>query len=203
MRAMFRISAVAWIGSLLFGAVASAQEYRKVEATDYVHDGAAYPPVLFVSNIEDSGYQEKLEGYNAFEKLDRESVGLPIGVRVLEGYRKKNDGTQFSTLMLSASTLGLIPVVSNTEFKVRYDVFVQGDVIETFHYKTDSTDMELFWTMNQSDRQTKPAEKLFLEYTIPQFLHDIKMSDEVQKAFREYTEYFGGEAAAGSRVAEQ
>ena len=153
--------------------------------------GGKYPPVLFATNITQMDFKQKLEEYEAFSKLDTEAVGLPIGVQILMGHRTKQDGTQFSTLMLSASTLGLIPIVSNTEFKVFYRVYVQGEAVATFKYEMESTDVGMLWTQNQGERKTKPAEELFLEYTLPKFLTELKQDEEVQAVFNEYYEYFG------------
>ncbi|MFS1701642.1 hypothetical protein FJ444_08745 [Aestuariibacter sp. GS-14] len=168
---------------------AIAQESNAV-IFNYAHQGKAYPPVFFVTNVEDKSFKEKLVQYNAFAALDDKAVGLPIGVRVLKGHRTKQDGTQFSSLMLSASTLGIIPVVSNKEFKVRYDVFVQGKSIESFEYMMDSTDVNNFWTSAYKEHQTTPTEEQFLLDTLPQFLNELSKSDISQATFAEYWEYF-------------
>lgn len=180
------------LSSLLFsGFVFSAFAQDNVSPiVSYEHEGQAYPPVFFVTNIEDEEIKSMMEKYQAFMALDEDAVGLPIGVRVLKGHRTKQDGTQFSSLMLSASTLGIIPVVSNTEFKVRYDVFVQGKSIETFEYVMDSTDVDNFWTAAYKDYETSPTEEQFLMDTIPQFFTELKASEVSQEVFSEYWEYF-------------
>jgi acyl-CoA synthetase (AMP-forming)/AMP-acid ligase II len=127
---------------------------------------------------------------NSFEELDEKAVGLPIGVRVLKGYRTKQDGTQFTTMMLSASTLGIIPVVSNKEFKVRYDIFVQGKSIAQFEYMMDSTDVNNIWTSSYKDKKATPTEELFLKDTISQFFFDLQKEEKSQAVFAEYKEYF-------------
>jgi hypothetical protein len=157
---------------------------------NYEHTQEAYPPVLFVTNIEDKAFMDTLTGFGAFQNLDEKAVGLPIGLRILKGHRTKQDGTQFTSLMLSASTLGLIPVVSNTEFKVKYDVYVQGESIASFEYMMDSTDVDNMWTSAYNDRETKPSETQFLQDTLPQFLKELKEHKEAQEVFAEYREFF-------------
>lgn len=156
----------------------------------YEHSGKVYPPVFYVSNIEDKSVEDKLGEINAFAALDKKAIGLPIGLRILKGHRTKADGTQFSSLMLSASTLGIIPVVSNTEFKVRYDVFVQGKSIADYEYILDSTDVNNFWTAAYREHETKPSEQQFLEDSLALFLNELKENKEVQDVFAEYYEYF-------------
>lgn len=182
------------VASCLLSVAAVSQSFAQdTEAAifNYTHEGKAYPPVFFVTNVEDKSIKEKLEEYKAFTALDDKAVGLPIGVRVLKGHRTKQDGTQFSSLMLSASTLGIIPVVSNKEFKVRYDVFVQGRSIESFEYMMDSTDVNNFWTSAYKEHQTTPTEEQFLLDTLPQFLNELSKSDISQETFAEFWEYFG------------
>jgi len=157
---------------------------------DYKHTGKQYPPVFFVTNVEDETYKEKLKSYKAFVDINSKASGHPIAIRVLMGHSNKQNATSFSTAMLSASTLGLIPIVSNTEFKVHYDVFVQGKSIAKFKYQMDATEVNNIWTANKYDRETKPSEQIFIEHTIPKFLNELQNSNEVQLIFNEYWEYF-------------
>ncbi|MBQ4864179.1 hypothetical protein J8L98_21035 [Pseudoalteromonas sp. MMG013] len=188
--------AVSYIGVLSFGALAQNDLKTEISNTtktaliEYDHSSPVYPPVFFVSNVENELFLDKFNKYQAFETLDKEAVGLPIGVRVLKGHKTKQDSTQFSSMMLSASTLGLIPLVSNTEFKVRYDVFVQGKSIAHFEYSMDSKDINNMWTAAYKDHKTKPSEILFLQDTLPKFLTELKGDPKVQAAFSEYREYF-------------
>lgn len=177
--------------TMLSVVTANAEEKITSPVEDYVHEGPQYPPVLFVTNIESPSFEEKLNGFNAFSNLDKEAVGLPIGIRILKGHRTKADGAQVSSVILSASTLGLIPIVSNTEFKVRYDVFVQGQTLATYTYQVDSTEIENLWSGPKGfDRENKPSEDLFMEATLSKFLNELKSSEEAQKVFSEYWQYF-------------
>jgi len=172
-----------------FAAAAVAQQNTQ-PIFHYQHEGKVYPPVFFVTNVEDDSIKNNMENYAAFAALDEKAVGLPIGVRILKGHRTKQDGTNASSVLLSASTLGIIPIVSNTEFKVRYDVFVQGKPIETFEYTMDSTDVSNLWTAAYKEHETTPTEEQFLLDTIPQFLKELRESKVSQKTFTEYWEYF-------------
>ena len=158
--------------------------------TTYTHEGELYPPVLFVSNISETEIKETIEEFSAFKALDEDAIGLPIVVRVLKGKRAKQDGASLSTALLAAGTLGLVPVVQNTEFNVYYDVFLQGKEIARFKYTRDSTSVGILWNAANSNQQTKPADVLFLEATVPAFLNDLKENKETQAVFSEYWEYF-------------
>lgn len=174
-------------------AATAATAQSTVQLATYVHTKVAYPPVFFVTNIEDAEFKDKLDTFAAFENLDEKAVGLPIGLRILKLHRTKQDGTQFTSLMLSASTLGLIPVVSNTEFKVRYDIFVQGKSIADFEYLMDSTDVNNIWTSAYQNREVKPSEEVFLKDTLAQFLTELQSNEKAQSVFAEYREFFPAE----------
>ena len=181
---------------LLFASVVSSAEPVTQDSQPvqpYQHEGRKYPPILFATNVEDPDFINKVESFAAFEKVDDKSVGMPLGVRVLKGKRVKQDGTSFSSVMLSATTLGLVPVVSNKEFKVYYDVFVQGNSIAQFTYQLDSTDVDHLWIGDNEVTKTSPDEAVFLEHSVSLFLKDIKDHKEIQAVFAEYWEYFGEE----------
>ncbi|MGV6807308.1 MAG: hypothetical protein ACWA5K_05340 [bacterium] len=189
---MNKHSVSVFVGLIFLALASSASEnIGEITQESYVHDGAKYPPVFFVTNVEDEAFKSKLDSYKAFSALDDEAVGLPIGVRVVKLHERKLDGASVSSLMLSASTLGLTPVVSNKEFKVRYDVFVQGNSIYNVVYTMSTTEVESLYSNPGAERDLKPAEESFLESSIPQFLVDMKASEEVNEVFDEYVYYFG------------
>ena len=169
-------------------------EEAAVFATEYSHEGRAYPPVYFVSNVEGVGFMDKLREYQAFEGVDKGSVGLPIALQVHNGHRVKSDGkgiaTGIATGIVAGMTLGLLPIATTTEFQVRYDVMVQGKSIAHFEYAMDSTHASSL-IYSSTHFKTKPAEELFLAATIPQFLTELADSEEAQAVFAEYWEYFG------------
>jgi hypothetical protein len=181
----------AFLISVFSSASICADEEIESEAVTYQHAGEKYPPVLLVTNIDKPSMVQIFESHKAFSRVDKEAVGLPIGVRVLKLHRTKNDGTQFSSLMLAASTLGIVPVISNKEFKVRYDVFVQGDIVSTFTYQVESTDVSNFWSGPRNDHETKPEEQLFIEESVSRFLVELKESVDTQEVFQEYRDYYG------------
>ncbi|TKB56134.1 hypothetical protein [Ferrimonas aestuarii] len=178
---------------LLFSGVAIADTELDINKLEYQHQGDKYPPVLFVTNIEDQELKSTFESFQAFEKLDKDSIGLPIGIRVLKAVRTKRDGANLSSGLLAATTLGIIPVVSNTEFKVVYQVFLQGKEISNYEYIIESTEVGSMWSNGgvADGRDSKPSEQLFIEKTVPHFLNDLIEDDEAQATFAEYREYFG------------
>ncbi|MCV6615009.1 MAG: hypothetical protein OIF35_08525 [Cellvibrionaceae bacterium] len=178
--------------SLALGSVNSNAEQAKAKPQapeTYQHQGKKYPPVMFYSNIDDVDIKQLLQNYQAFSELDESAIGAPIGIRVLNFRRNRQDGTQASSLMLSATTLGLIPIVSNQDFNVYYDVFIQGEPIARFKYTYNTTDVHNIWAAD-SKQKAEPEEVLFIKHTLPKFLNELKKSEEAQALFAEYWDYF-------------
>ncbi|GAB3378401.1 hypothetical protein NCG89_14750 [Spongiibacter taiwanensis] len=159
------------------------------EVLQYQHEGRKYPPLFYQSNIEDEKFRESLLARQAFNRLDKDAVGLPIGLMVLKTLRPKADAAGFTSTMLAAGTLGLVPMVNSKEFTVYYMVFVHGERIARFEYSMSSADVEMLWGAGQQ-RDIKPEEEVFLENTIPRFLNDLKKDEKVSALFDEYYEYF-------------
>jgi len=176
---------------VLFASI-HAEEIDQTNLVSYKHEGKTYPPVLFQTNIEDKAFQSLLEKTGAFERLDNEAIGLPIGLLVRKNLRMKSDAKGISSILLSASTLGLVPVMSNKEFSVRYDIFLQGKSIADFSYEMTTGDVENLWKgAGAAGRQElKPEEEIFMEHSINSFLNDLKTKQEVLDVFAEYDLYF-------------
>lgn len=176
--------------SNVYAAETPAADAPTAVAPSYKHEGRDYPPVLFQTNIEDQSFKSALEGYGAFESLNDDSLGLPLGVLVLKNIRMKSDAKGISSLLLSASTLGIVPVMSNKEFSIRYDVFLQGKSVASYTYEMTSADVQNFWGGFEADKTLKPEQEIFLDQSIVMFLNDLKSNEEVQGYFAEYDSYF-------------
>ena len=134
--------------------------------------------------------KEILDAENAFEALDKEAVGAPLAVIAVSDLRMKSDATAFSSLMLSASTLGLVPIVSNKEYKVAYFIYAGGDLVDKYVYSMTSSDVENMWSGRPRDKdELKPAEELFLEQTASEFLNEVAENQKLKDLFDEYYLY--------------
>lgn len=156
---------------------------------DYTHEGKQWPPVLFVSSVGNDDFKNFFASYGAFEHLDEEAFGAPIAITVFKRKRVKPNAASFSSLMVSASTLGLVPVVSNKAFNVYYTVYIQGKKVAGYTFELTSTEVNNFWSTN-SITATKPKEQLFLEKTVSQLYHELSKNEELQANFEEYNLYF-------------
>ena len=109
----------------------------------------ALPPMRFYSSIADGDVYDTLKANPAFANLDRETYGTPLAVLVTHTLRPTAGGNAAGmfTAILSGSTLGLIPIVTNEELVVRYEVMLQGKPIATYSFSRTKTRAQNLWSM--------------------------------------------------------
>ncbi len=169
-----------------------AQELTSKQSS-YIHQGKLYPPVFFINHIPDSDFKDfknKMQALQAFEDVNDDIYGSPIGVRVWVGNSIQADATSFTSVLISSSLLGLTPVVSNELLRVKYQVLVQGEVIDSMEYEFNHTDAEMIWNLRK-EQKLGPDETSFVYSTIPLFFKDLAQSTEAKEVFEEYYEFFG------------
>ncbi len=162
----------------------------EVDAAPYVHSIDLYPPVHLVTNYKPAQLKAEMDELKAFEDIAVDVPGRPITVRVLLSNFDKNGGAETSSAILAAATLGLVPIVNKTVFRVRYDVFVRRDSILTYHYDLPNTEVSSIWS-DREDSDLKTEQVEFFRQTVDRFMHELKDADEARHHFAEYFEFYG------------
>lgn len=147
------------------------------------------PPILFQTNIEDKKYLEIFKTKSQFERVSETDIGLPIGVLVLEHSKSQFSARGFSSGLFSAMAMGMIPVLDDRQYVIKYQLYVQGDVIETFEYGMTASEFRNFWTMPANKYEPADAELLYREQTVSMFLSDLNKSSKFQDIVSEYNLY--------------
>lgn len=150
----------------------------------------AYPPMQFFSSVSQEKMLEQLRGTPAFAELDKEALGSPIVLRV-RYYKSATAGgsaASLSTIMLSGSTLGLIPVVSNDDLVLNYEVLVHGVPVASYEFTENFTDVDSFWNMDVNALEGPALE--WAESTVSLFLEKIAVDAEFKLLIDEYRFYF-------------
>ena len=159
-------------------------------STAALADEHHYPPMQFFSSISKDKLLEALRAEEAFSELDNDALGSPITIRVRH-YTKITAGgsaAAFSSAVLSGSTLGLIPVVSNDDLVVNYEVMVHGDPIVSFEYIENFTDVDSLYDSDFNKLEGPALE--WAESTVQMFLADVRDHEAVNELFSEYRFYF-------------
>lgn len=159
------------------------------EVETYTHQGRTYPPIFFLNYVPGDDFKKAFAGVKAFESLDKNVYGYPIGVRAWVTRNNNQTGASVTSTWVSLTTLGILPSIQNRSFGVHYQVLVQGDIVKEFEYEFTRNDTESVW-MQKDEGQLVPVELKFLRSSIPRFFNDLKKADEVQEIFAEYHRYY-------------
>ena len=155
----------------------------------HAQDGA-YPPIQFFSSISRDKMLERLKEDEKFANIDNDALGSPVVLQVRHATRMTAGGSAslMTSALLSGSTLGLIPVVSNDDLIVTYEVLVHGIPIASFEYIENFTDADSLYDSNINELEGAALE--WAEATIETFLQDVENDPKLRDLIDEYRYYF-------------
>jgi hypothetical protein len=108
----------------------------------------ALPPMQYFSSIGGDTVYDLLKADPSFANMDKELAGAPLFLIVTHSIRPTSGGSAaglFSAI-LAGSSLGIIPMVTNEEFVVRYEVWLQGRAIATYTFSRTKTRAFNMWS---------------------------------------------------------
>ena len=110
-------------------------------------DPSALPPMYFLSSVLSDDVFDALKQNPALSALDKDLPGSPLTLLVTHTTRVTSGGQAAGllTAFLSGSTLGLIPMVSNDELVVRYEVMLNNKPIATYSFSRTATRAFNLW----------------------------------------------------------
>lgn len=108
----------------------------------------ALPAMYYLSSVAGDEVLALLKAEPALAALDKELVGSPLTLIVTHTLRPTAGGQAAGLLsaVLSGSTLGIIPIVSNERLVVRYEVLLNGKVVTTHSFERTATRAQNLWT---------------------------------------------------------
>ena len=151
-----------------------------------------YPPMVFTSSVSEEKLLEQIRTIEGFKDLDKDALGSPIRLSVRHFTRMTAGGSAagWSSAVLSGSTLGLIPVVTNNDLVVKYEFLVHGTPIAAWEYVENFTEVESLYNM---DTDLEGDMLAWAEGTVNEFIQEIVKSEDVRAVLDEYHYYFGDE----------
>ena len=154
----------------------------------------ALPPIMYLSTLDDTLFAA-LKQQPALAQLDKELYGSPLRLAVTHTFAPTAGGTAagVTSAMLAGSTLGILPVVDNSDLIVTYTVSAHGRTLSSFSYSKNFTRAtNLFSGSNNIHKLDKGAMTWALS-TVDQFIVELGKSAEINAISKEYAEYFGSE----------
>ena len=151
---------------------------------------AADVPVQFISMFDkELGIEEQLKKLPQLKNLGEEIHGTPV--KLLVTYHDQGtaggDVASFTSLMLAAGSLGILPIVENNDFVVSYELRVHSKSIASFSYSINTTEAKNMYTMDH-----KPSKEVldFAKTTPALFAKDLATVSAFKDLQQEYSFYF-------------
>jgi hypothetical protein len=154
----------------------------------------ALPPMKFVASVAEDELYQGVKSVPAFSQLDKDLVGSQIVVVVTHGFKPTAAGqaTGFLSALVSGSTLGLIPLVTNNNLVLTYEIRVNGDDIVRRDYERSFTRVQNIWANKDDPTHGLGAEGLeWARTTSAQFANEAAVDPAVLALAAEYRQYFG------------
>jgi hypothetical protein len=155
--------------------------------------GNPLPAMNFYSSLAKDTIYDAIKANPRFSKLDKELVGSPITLLVTHSVRPTAGGQAagFLTGILSGSTLGLIPTVTNEQFVLRYEILLQGKPVSIYSFERTGTRAINMWSTDTSVEQMLGKDGMeWLKSTINEFIAKSANDPELLKIQSEINFYF-------------
>ena len=154
----------------------------------------ALPPMKFIASVAEDELYQGVKSVPAFSQLDKDLVGSQIVVVVTHGFKPTAAGqaTGFLSALVSGSTLGLIPLVTNNNLVLTYEIRVNGDDIVRRDYERSFTRVQNIWANKDDPTHGLGEEGLeWARTTSAQFAAEAAADPAVLELATEYRYYFG------------
>jgi len=154
--------------------------------------GEGLPAMNFYSSLAADEMFDVVKGNAMFAKLEKQLYGSPVILRITHGLQPTAGGKAagFLSAIWSGGTLGLLPVVTNNNFVVRYDISVQGRDVATYTYHRTFTRAVNIWAQDKTYGLGEDG-LAWLKSTAQQFAEDVAKDSKIADLRQEYAFYFG------------
>ena len=149
------------------------------------------PPVLYLSTIEGSELFDKLKQSPSFAAIDKENIGTPLRLIVSYKLQPTAGGTAagLTSAILAGGSLGILPVVTNNDLVVTYELRVHGQPVAKQEYRENFTQAQNMYSNPQGGLDK--ASMAWVVSTADRFVVDIASDSKVRALVDEYQFYFG------------
>jgi hypothetical protein len=158
---------------------------------------AALPAMNFTSSLAVDQLFGLIKENPAFAALDKNLAGSPIQVQVTHTLEPTAGG--MATGLLSAvwtgSTLGLLPMVTNNDLVLHYEVLVNGKSVVSYSFKRNFTRAVNIWKQDDATYGLGDQGLAWARSTATDFAAQAARSQEMMALAREYAFFFGPAAA--------
>jgi hypothetical protein len=155
----------------------------------------ALPPMNFYASVAGEELLAAIKASPAFQRLDKDLPGSPVVLRVTHAFQPTAGGQAagFMTALLAGSTLGLLPVVTNNNLVLVYEVRVNGKTLLRQDFQRSFTRASAIWNATADDpTHGLGADGLeWAKSTATEFAGKAAQDASLVALQKEYAFYFG------------
>jgi hypothetical protein len=154
----------------------------------------ALPPMSFYASVAENELLGIVRAQPAFARVDKELLGSPIQVRVTHTLQPTAGGQAAGLLsaIWAGSTLGLLPVVTNNNLVLVYEVRVNGKEIARYDFQRSFTRAIGIWGAQNDPTYGLGEEGLeWAKGTASEFATKAAQDPALLALAKEWTFYFG------------
>ncbi len=163
---------------------------------------APLPPTLYVGAVAGEELLALLRAHPRFGQVSKDLVGSPISIQVSQSFESTAGGTAgaFASALLAGSTLGIIPMVTNNDLVITWEVAVNGTVLSRYRYRNNFTRVDSIYAGGADTTYGLGKEGLaWVRSTTQSFIDDLAKDAKLDALIAEHAFYFG--PAPGGTVA--
>jgi hypothetical protein len=154
------------------------------------------PPMSFYSSVATDELLTRLKSVPAFGKVEKELYGSPIQVRITHSLQPTAGGQAAGLLsaIWAGSTLGLLPVVTNNNLVLTYEIQVNGKDVAHYEFNRSFTRAINIWSEKNDPTYGLGAEGIeWVRTTVDEFAAKAAKEPAVLELAKEHQFYFGAE----------
>ncbi|WP_133407668.1 hypothetical protein [Parashewanella tropica] len=150
------------------------------------------PPMSFGTSFNFDEMKEEVQAQPMFAKVDNEHIGAPIRLEVSHTFKGTAGGAaaSFASIMWSSMSLGVLPIVTNKDLVIRYELRVNGKRLSYYEFSNNFTEAKNLYSEHNSFKLSgKPLE--WVKSTVPEATKKFEADPKVKALLEEYQFYFG------------
>jgi hypothetical protein len=163
-------------------------------ATVEVPAPAAAPPTMYFGSVAGDELLTLLRAQPRFAQVSKDLVGSPIAIQVSQSFEPTAGGTAsaFASALLTGGTLGLIPMVTNNDLVITWEIVVNGTVLSRYRYRNNFTRVDSIYAGGSDTTYGLGKEGLaWVRSTTQSFMDDVAKDEKVAALVAEHAFYFG------------
>jgi hypothetical protein len=151
----------------------------------------ALPPTRYYGTVAGDELYKLIKAEPRFAQINNELIGSPILLRVSHSFEMTGGGKAagFASAILAGSTLGLLPVVTNSDLVITYEIVVNATTLSTYTYRKNFTRSINIYAKDDTFGLGKEG-LAWAKTTVSEFVASAFKDDKLAALVAEYEYYF-------------